>query len=163
MKTGHICNPPHNETAVANLIEYIMISAVIMGLFMVMLLLVNTNIMENPANRLVYVAFTDIGNGVSTRMIDVYAISPADGTVFTNFDIPDDIVGRDYFVEVGTRENKINHGMNDQYIRVSRNYLITDIALSGIGATRNVSGSTTGRGMNTICYNSSGVTQGVKC
>ena len=53
--------------------------------------------------------------------------------------------------------------LNDQYIRVSRNFLITDIALSGIGVSRNVSGSTTGRGMNTICYNSSGVIEGVKC
>ena len=66
----------------ANLIEYLMVTAVIMGLFIVMLLLVNTNIMEDPANRLAYVAFTDIGNGVSTRMIDVYAISPIDGTVY---------------------------------------------------------------------------------
>jgi hypothetical protein len=152
-----------NEHGVTNLIEYIMVTAVIMGLFIVMLLLVNTNIMEDPANRLVYVAFTDIGNGVATRMIDVYAISPMDGTVFTKFDIPDDIAGKDYFVEVGTRQNKISLVMNDQYIRVSRGFLTTDIALSGIGATRNASGSTTGRGMNTICYNSSGVTPGVKC
>jgi len=163
MKTGHICNRLHNETAVANLIEYIMISGVLMGLLIVMLLLVNTNIMEDPANRLVYVAFTDIGNGVSTRMIDVYAISPRDGTVFTNFDIPDDIAGKDYFVEVGTRQNKVNLIMNDQYIRISRGSIITDTALSGIGATRNVSGSTTGKGMNTICYNSSGINPEVKC
>jgi hypothetical protein len=152
-----------NEHGVANLIEYLMVTAVIMGLFIVMLLLVNTNIMEDPANRLAYVAFTDIGNGVSTRMIDVYAISPMDGTVYTKFDIPDDIAGKDYFVEVGTRQNKISLAMNDQYIRVSRGFLTTDIALSGIGATRNASGGTTGRGMNTICYNSSGVTPGVKC
>ncbi len=164
MRTGHICNRLHNnESAVANLIEYLMVTAVIMGLFIVMLLLVNTNILEDPANRLVYVAFTDIGNGVSTRMIDVYAISPTDGTVFTKFDIPDDIAGKDYFVEVGTRQNMVNLAMNDQYIRVSRGFLTTDIALAGIGATRNVSGSTTGRGINTICYNSSGVIEGVKC
>jgi hypothetical protein len=119
--------------------------------------------MEDPANRLVYVAFTDIGNGVSTRMVDVYAISPKDGTVFTNFDIPDDIAGKDYFVDVGTRQNPVNSAMNDQFIRIHRGYLITDIALSGIGATRNVSGSTTGKGMNTICYNSSGVSSEVKC
>jgi hypothetical protein len=163
MKTGQDYNQQYNETAVASLIEYIMISAVIMGLFIVVLLLVNTNIMENPANRLVYVAFTDIGNGLSTRMIDVYAISPTEGTVFTNFDIPDDIAGKDYFVDVGTRENQVNHALNDQYIRIHRNLLVTDIALSGIGVTRNVSGGTTGRGMNTICFNSSGVSTGVKC
>jgi hypothetical protein len=145
------------------MIEYLMVTAVIMGLFIVMLLLVNTNIMEDPANRLVYVAFTDIGNGVSTRMIDVYAISPNDGTIFTKFDIPDDIAGNDYSVEVGSRQNQDSGEFNDQYIRIYRNYLSTDIALSGIGVTRNVGGSTTGKGMNTICYNSSGVIEGVKC
>ncbi len=74
-----------------------MISGVLMGLLIVMLLLVNTNIMEDPANRLVYVAFTDIGNGVSTRIVDVYAIAPRDGTITTRFDIPDDIAGKDYY------------------------------------------------------------------
>jgi hypothetical protein len=163
MKTGQNRNQLNNDSAVANLIEYIMVTAVIMGLFIVMLLLVNTNIMEDPANRLVYVAFTDIGNGVSTRMIDVYAISPNDGTIFTKFDIPDDIAGKDYSVEVGSRQNQDSGEFNDQYIRIYRNYLSTDIALSGIGVTRNVGGSTTGKGMNTICYNSSGVIEGVKC
>jgi hypothetical protein len=163
MRTGHTVNQLQNESAAANLIEYIMITGVIMVLFIVMLLLVNTNIMENPANRVVYVAFTDIGNGVSTRMVDVYSISPKVGTVFTKFDIPDEIVGKDYSVEVGTRENVNSNEFNDQYIRISRDSLITDISLSGIGTSRNVGGSTTGRGMNTICYNSSGVIEGVKC
>jgi hypothetical protein len=140
-----------------------MVTAVIMGLFVVMLLLVNTNIMEDPANRLVYVAFTDIGNGISTRMIDVYAIAPNEGTVFTKFDIPDDIAGKDYSVEVGTRQNSNSAEFDDQYIRISRNLLTTDISLSGIGITHSVGGSTTGKGMNTICYNSSGTSPEVKC
>lgn len=163
MRTGPHPDANHNETAVANLIEYLMVTGVIMALLIVMLLLVNTNIMEDPANRLAYVAFTDIGNGVSTRMIDVYAISPEDGTIFTRFDIPDDIVGREYSVDVGTQKNPVNFFMNDQYVRVSRGSLSTDVFLSGIGATRNVSGSTTGRGLNTICYNSSGSEGGVTC
>jgi hypothetical protein len=138
------------------MIEYIMISGVLMGLLVVMLLLVNTNIMENPANRLAYVAFTDIGNGVSTRVVDLYSIAPRDGTVTTRFDIPDDIAGKDYSVEVGTRPNLVNNDKNDQYIRISRGYITTDISISGIGATRNASGSTTGKGMNRISYDSEG-------
>jgi hypothetical protein len=133
------------------MIEYILISGVLMGLLIVMLLLVNTNIMENPANRLVYVAFTDIGNGVSTRIVDVYAIAPRDGTISTHFDLPDDIVGRDYFVEIGPGANPV-----DQDVKVSRGDLETDIALAGVGASRGVAGNTTGRGMNMILYNSSG-------
>ena len=151
MRTGPCHNRLHNEAAVANMIEYLMISAVIMALFIVMLLLVNTNIMEGPANRVIYVSFTDIGNGVSTRIVDVYAIAPDEGNIKTHFDIPDEIVGRGYFVNLGSNPNSA-----DQDITVSRNYLNVRIALAGIGVTRGVNGSTTGAGMNIISYNSSG-------
>jgi len=141
----------NNESAVANLIEYIMISGVLMGLLIVMLLLVNTNIMEDPANRLVYVAFTDIGNGVSTRIVDVYAIAPRNGTISTRFDIPDDIAGKDYFVEIGPGTDPV-----DQDVMVSRGDIETHIALAGVGASRGVAGNTTGKGMNRISYDSAG-------
>ena len=150
-RTGRPCNNPHTESGVANLIEYIMISGVLMGLLIVMLLLVNTNIMEDPANRLVYVAFTDIGNGVSTRIVDVYSIAPRDGTITTRFDIPDDIAGKDYTVEIGPGADPV-----DQDVRIFRGSLETHVALAGVGATRGVAGNTTGRGMNKISYNSSG-------
>jgi len=157
----NITGPPnqlHNESAVANMIEYLMISGVIMGLLIVMLLLVNTNIMENPANRLVYVSFTDIGNGVSTRMVDVYAIAPNEGMVYTKFDIPDEIVGRSYFVELGPDPNSAK-----QDVRVFRGDLESLTAIAGIGATKGVKGTTSGAGMNTICYNSSGPNSEVTC
>ena len=151
MKPGLPCNQMNNESAVANLIEYIMISGVLMGLLIVMLLLVNTNIMEDPANRLVYVAFTDIGNGVSTRIVDVYAIAPRNGTISTRFDIPDDIAGKDYFVEIGPGTDPV-----DQDVMVSRGTLETHIALAGVGASRGVAGNTTGKGMNRISFDSAG-------
>ena len=150
-RTGRPCKYPHAESGAANLIEYIMISGVLMGLLIVMLLLVNTNIMEDPANMLAYVAFTDIGNGVSTRIVDVYAIAPRDGTITTRFDIPDDIAGKEYIVEIGPGADPV-----DQDVTVSRGVLETHVALAGVGATRGVAGNTTGRGMNKISYNSSG-------
>jgi hypothetical protein len=157
MKHGQSSKSPPDDTAVANLIEYMLISAVIMGLLIVVLLLVNTNIMEDPANRLIYVAFTDIGNGVSTRMVDVFAIAPDSGNISTKFDIPDEIVGRGYFVEVGGSQNIDNPDISDQYIRVYRNSITTDVALAGIAASRTASGNTTGAGMNIIRYNSEGM------
>ena len=147
----------NNESAVANMIEYLMISGVIMGLLVIMLLLVNTHIMEDPANRLVYTAFTDIGNGVSTRMVDVYAIAPQSGNISTKFDIPDEIVGKNYFVDVEGRENSENPAINDQYIRIYRDSVSTDIALAGIAASRSATGNTTGAGINVISYDSGGV------
>ena len=101
------------------MIEYLMISAVIMALFIVMLLLVNTNIMEDPANRVIYVSFTDIGNGVSTRIVDVYAIAPNEGDITTHFDIPDEIVGRGYFVELGI-ESKFGRSGHHRFPELSQ-------------------------------------------
>src|SRR5512136_1646267 len=141
MRPGQSSEHLHNEAAIANMIEYLMISGVIMALFVVMLLLVNTNIMEDPANRLVFVAFTDIGNGVSTRMVDVYSIAPVNGTITTKFDIPDEIVGRSYFVDV-------ERSGIDQEITVSRGYLNSRTALAGIAASLKgaATGNTTGAG-----------------
>jgi hypothetical protein len=155
MKHGHV-KPRNNESAVANMIEYLMISGVIMVLLIVMLLLVNTHIMEDPANRLVYVAFTDIGNGVSTRMVDVYAIAPQSGNVSSKFDIPDEIVGRNYVVDVEGRENPDNPLVSNQFIRISRGDVLIDIELAGIAASRTAKGNTTGAGMNVISYDSRG-------
>ena len=124
MKSGHH-KSLDKDSAVANMIEYLMISGVLMALLMVMLLLVNTNIMENPANRIVYVSFTDIGNGISTRMVDVYAIAPQKGNISTKFDIPDEIVERGYFVELG-----VDPFSADQNVRVYRGDLESFTAIA---------------------------------
>jgi hypothetical protein len=156
MRTGCPIKPRNNENAAANMIEYIMVSGVLMGLLIVMMLLVNTNIMEGPADRLSFVAFADVGNGISTRMVDVYAISPRNGTISTYFDIPDDIAGKDYYVEVGTRTNPVNDLYESQFIIVRRGYLQSSIDIAGIGSSRGIAGNTTGKGMNRISYDSRG-------
>ncbi|MDD1694277.1 MAG: hypothetical protein LUQ71_06090 [Methanoregula sp.] len=151
MKTGRRDNPSHKESGVANLIEYIMVSGVLMALLIVMMLLVNSTFMETPANRLRYNAFTDIGNGISTRIVDVYALAPSDGSIGTGFDIPDDVAGKDYFVLIGEGNNPI-----DQDVQISRDLIKIHISLAGIGASRGVTGNTTGRGLNRISYDSGG-------
>lgn len=140
-----------SDSAVSNLIEYVSISGILMFLMVVMMITVNTHIMEGPANQLSYVAFTDIGNGVSTRIVDVYVIAPINGTIATQFDIPDDVANKDYFVEIGSTV-----GSTDQVVEVSRGDLKSSISLAGIGATKGVRGNTTGRGMNRISYSSEG-------
>jgi hypothetical protein len=128
-----------------------MVSGILMTLLVVMLLLVNTTFMETPANTLSYVAFTDIGNGISTRIVDVYALAPSDGTITTSFDIPDDVAGKDYYVLIGQGSNPI-----DQDVEVSRDLINIHVSLAGIGASRGVTGNTTGKGLNRISYDSGG-------
>jgi len=137
------------EGGVSNLIEYVLISGILMVLMVVMMLMVNSTIMEGPINQVSYAAFTDIGNGVSTRIVDVYLTAPYNGTISTMFDLPDDVAGRDYFVEIGQTGTS-------QDVTVSRNYIYSKITLAGVGATRNVTGNTTSRGINKISYDSRG-------
>ena len=142
-------NNRRGDAGAANLIEYVMISGILMVLMVVMMLMVNATILRGPVDQVSYAAFTDIGNGVSTRIVDVYIASPYNGSISTMYDLPDDVAGKDYFVEVG-------QNASHQDITVSRDYIYTKVSLAGIGATRNVTGNTTGRGINRISYNSGG-------
>jgi hypothetical protein len=135
------------------MIEYIIISGILMCLFVVMLLLVNANFMEGPADTITYSAFTDIGNGVSTRIVDTYALAPGIGNITSHFDIPDEVAGQDYFVEIGNTETD---DTTAQTVTVRRGSITSSIGIAGIGSSLRAAGNTTGSGLNRISYNSEG-------
>jgi hypothetical protein len=141
-----------NEEGVTRLMEYIIITGVLLLLMIVMMFSVNASLMEGPANKLRYHAFVDIGNGVSTRIVDLYVIAPGNGTIETKFDIPDDVAGKGYFVDVWMEgENRAS-----QAIEVQGGSIKSKVAIAGIGATKGVVGNTTGAGWNMIQYDSKG-------
>jgi len=139
------------EAGVSALIEYVMITTIVVILFVVVLLSVNANFMQGPEETLQYNAFTDIGNGVSTRIVDLYAIAPDTGNITSSFNLPDDVGGQNYFVEIYTGSTPA-----DQFVLVSQGTISSNISLAGISSTRNVSGNTTGNGINQISYDSEG-------
>lgn len=143
---------PMDEEGVTRLMEYIIITGVLLLLMIVMMFSINASIMEGPANKLRYHAFVDIGNGVSTRIVDLYVIAPGNGTIETKFDIPDDVAGKGYFVDVWMEgENRAS-----QAIEVQGGAIKSKVAIAGIGATKGVIGNTTGAGWNMIQYDSKG-------
>jgi len=142
-----------NEEGVTRLMEYIIITGVLLLLMIVMMFSVNASLMEGPADKLRYHAFVDIGNGISTRIVDLYVISPDNGTITTKFDIPDDVAGRGYFVDAALEGA-------DQVIQVQAGDIQSKIAIAGIGATKGVTGSTTSAGWNMIQYDSKGFQEG---
>ena len=143
-----------SESGVTNLIEYVMVTAALLALLVVMLLMVNTNFMENPANTLSYYAFTDIGNGISTSIVDIYSIAPQNGTISTKYTIPTDVAGKSYSVDIEPSANGY-----DQEVIVWGGSLSNNISLSGImlSSQGSVIGNTTGMGIKRISYNSGGV------
>jgi hypothetical protein len=140
---------PVNEEGVTRLMEYVIVSGMLLLLMVVMMFTVNAVFMEGPADTLRYHAFVDIGNGVSTRIVDLYVTAPGNGTIATKFDIPDDVAGADYFVDVDMEGAS-------QAIQVQGGSIQSRVAIAGIGATRGVIGNTTGAGWNMIQYDSKG-------
>lgn len=138
-----------NDEGVTTVMEYITITSVLMVMMIILMLAVNAVFMEGPADRLKYHAFVDIGNGISTRIVDLYVIAPVNGTITTAFDIPDDVAGKDYYVNVEMS------GL-DQRIVVTDGKVRNTVTISGIGATMAVAGNTTGAGWNRIRYDSRG-------
>ncbi|WP_067046870.1 hypothetical protein [Methanofollis ethanolicus] len=143
----HMCD---DDDGVANLVEYVTITGILMVLLIVTIFATNAIFMQGPSDRLAYHSFVDVGNGISTRIVDIYVIAPDTGTITTDFDIPDDVAGSDYFVEMAERDG-------DQKVVVSRGGVRSTISIAGIGATMGVTGNTTGSGINRLTYNSSGV------
>ena len=120
-----------------------------MLLIIITILTITPVAIYQPTDQLSEYAFIDIGNGVSTRIVDLYVIAPEDGNIVTKFDIPDDVVGREYGV-------LIESGPTGDLVSVSYSNIRRVVPLAGIGETLGVEGNTTGHGLNEILYNSSG-------
>jgi hypothetical protein len=148
-RSGSIVKRPDPSDGVTNLVEYITITGILLLLLVVVLFTVNSVFMQGPGDTLRYYAFTDIGNGMSVRIVDLYVIAPHNGTISTRFLLPRDVAGQDYFV----RADLLGA---DQVIVVERGDVSSRINIAGIGATKGVTGNTTSSGWNLITYNSQG-------
>lgn len=135
-----------HESGVSHLVEYMIISGILVLLLIIMVPMVNEAFIERPANYLTSYAYIDIGNGISTRIIDLYAIIPYgnNATIVTRFDIPDDVAGRDYWVEIDGNNIVVSGGSG----------ISTTVSLAGIGETAfgRSGGNTTASGLNYIEY-----------
>lgn len=141
-----------NDEAVSTIIEYINITAVLLVMLVIVMIVTNAVLIEGPADTLKYHSFVDIGNGVSARIVDIYVIAPQTGTITTEFDLPDDVAEKEYMIKMDPYLTGAS-----QTIIVSDGNIKSRIAIGGIGATRGVTGNTTGSGINRITYNSGGV------
>lgn len=139
-----------DESGVTTLVEYVIITGILMVLLTFTIFATNAIFIQGPADRLAYHSFVDIGNGISTRIVDIYVIAPQTGNLTTEFNIPDDVAGTDYFVQMEEQGG-------DQMVVVSRGDVRSTISIAGIGATMGVIGNTTGGGINRLKYDSNGV------
>ena len=128
-----------------------------MLLLVITLIMVNNVFIENPSNQLKYYAYTDIANGISARLVDVYEISnspfptPAHTmTINSNYDIPSDVAGQNYNVEIS------GSGFSGQDVVVSGGSVSIPVSMGGIGSSLfgGATGNTTNSGMHRIIFSS---------
>lgn len=97
-----------DERGATRLIEYIMITGVLLVLMAIIIPTVSVSFIERPTDRLCHHVFMDVGSGISTRAIDLYMIAPGGpgkigcGNITTRLKIPENIAGRDYSVNFVT-------------------------------------------------------------
>jgi len=139
-----------SHDGVVGMLEYVIISAILLCIFGLVCMAANGIFMDGPGDTLTRESFVDIGNGVSVRVVDLYVLAPANGTISTRFDIPNDVLGRDYRAEV------ILSGV-DQEILVTNGEISHTVPIAGIGGTLGVTGNMSASGWNRIRYNSEGV------
>ncbi|WP_449288784.1 DUF7266 family protein [Methanolinea mesophila] len=141
------------ESGVSPMVEYIIISGILLLLLVIVVPLVTTVFIDQPTNQLITYAFTDIGNGVSTRIVDLYAVVPFynTATITTEFNIPDEVAGKDYRVDIVPGPPSRPY---DSQILISGGNYQSEISLAGIGATvfGTAEGNTTASGVNEIYY-----------
>jgi len=146
-----------NTNGVSSLVEYLQITGILMIFMVLILIMIPPIFIEGPLNTLTQHAYVDIGNGVSTRIVDLYVISPysgvTDALIVTDYDIPDEIAGRGYIVDIVPSQAGLP---GTDKIIISGNGISSEISLAGIGSTLGVAGRTTSGGVNKICYNFSG-------
>lgn len=140
----------NRDEGVSSLIGYIMITSILVALLIITMLVLNTVMMQEPSDKLNYYAFTDISNGVSTRIVDVYMIAPFPGSLTTKIDLPDDVAGKTYFVDITPRFINVENTTDE--VIVSRGSVNYHASLAGIGSTLGVVGNTTGGGFNRIRF-----------
>jgi hypothetical protein len=140
------------EEGVSTLVEYLMITAILITLLIITMLVLNTVMMQEPSDRLNYYAFTDISNGVSTRIVDVYVVAPFPGSLSTKINLPEDVAGKSYYVDISSSHLDFN-GTLDEVV-VSKGSVNYHASLAGIGSSLGVEGNTTGSGLNRIRFKS---------
>lgn len=87
-------------TAATSILEFVLTFILAAGIFTMFLMNFNSMFVNQPKYVVTTNQFVDIGNDVTTKIIDTYLVAPDDGIVVTYFDIPDTVAGSTYEVSI---------------------------------------------------------------
>lgn len=114
-----------DDPAGSNLIAYIIFSGILVVIIIIMLVSVTPLLLDAPTQQITETAFIDIGNGISTAIVDTYAFSNRfdSSTLTTKVTVPRKVLGKEYDITVKG---------NGTTIEITRDPFTTSIALPGV-------------------------------
>ncbi len=99
-----------DDSGVSSTMEFMLSFIVAAAIFSYFVINLNNLFMGMPEDTVARNQYLDVGNDISTKLIDTYLVAPDYGDLTVNFDMPEEIVGQAYKVkvEVGDAENIYN-------------------------------------------------------
>jgi hypothetical protein len=127
-----------DNRGMSTLTGYVVISSVAIIFFGIIAITTVGSFIERPSKIVMREGYSDVGNDISTKIVDIYIIAPENGKLTTSLRIPGSVARQEYKVDANVVDK------SDQTIKVSA--LHTDIevtmTINGIAHTVNVTGST---------------------
>ncbi|MDY6959055.1 MAG: hypothetical protein SVK08_07830 [Halobacteriota archaeon] len=126
-----------DDRAVSTVLEFVFTTGVAISLFVLILLYSTGMFIEAPGRTVALERFTDIGNDISTKIVDIYIIAPENGILITDLTMPTSVGGHDYVVDAEAHV--------DQMVEVSSikdSGLNVSVTINGITQSVGVNGST---------------------
>ncbi|MCD4842039.1 MAG: hypothetical protein K8R08_08595 [Methanosarcinales archaeon] len=89
----------NDEDGQAIPVEYILIFTISM-IFLGLMTLTFNSVVDNSSRQAIYIELTDTGNLISSAITNTYLTTPVDGANSISLDVPAEIAGTGYFVEI---------------------------------------------------------------
>ena len=121
-------------------VEYILIFTISM-IFLGLTTLTFNSAVDSSSRQAIYIELTDTGNLISSAITNIYVTTPCNGVNSISLDVPDEIAGTGYFVEIsGTGENPYE---NNKALKLTsmRKSVTTYVPLNSIDALIKINGS----------------------
>ena len=131
----------NNEAGQAIPVEYIMTFMISMIFLGIMTMTFNSAI-DNYSSQAVRIELKDTGNLISSAITSMYVTTPCNGVNSISLDVPVEIGGKGYFVEISDSDP---FGNDDKVLKLTsfRNSITTYVSLNSIDALIEIDGSAT--------------------
>jgi len=126
-----------DDRGVSSAIDMIFTFVIASLIFTLLLMNLNALFIDNPKEIVTRNQLEDVGNGVSTMLIDTYLIAPDNGAISTTLDMPNTVVGTPYTVDVVKKNN-------DREVSVTTfdKSIFVNMTLNGVNSTMPINGTT---------------------